>query len=51
MYLGIDLGTSAMKCLVMGEEQEIIYSVPSDEITLSNLRNGWSEQDLSLIHI
>ena len=45
MYLGIDLGTSAMKCLVMGEEQEIIYSVSSDEIPLSNLRNGWSEQD------
>ena len=34
-----------MKCLVMGEEQEIIYSVSSDEIPLSNLRNGWSEQD------
>ena len=45
MYLGIDLGTSAMKCLVMGEEQEIIYSVSSDEIPLFNLRNGWSEQD------
>ena len=36
MYLGIDLGTSAMKCLVMGEEQEIIYSVSSDEIPLTD---------------
>ena len=45
MYLGIALGTSAMKCLVMGEEQEIINSKSSDEIPLYNLRNGWSELD------
>ena len=43
MYLGIDLGTSSMKCLVIGEEQEIIHSVSSDDIPLSNPQSGWSE--------
>ena len=32
MYLGIDLGTSSMKCLILGEEQEILLSVISEEI-------------------
>ena len=27
MYLGIDLGTSSMKCLLIGEEQELIKSI------------------------
>ena len=47
MYLGIDLGTSSMKCLVIGEEQEIIHSVSSEDIPLSNPQSGWSEQDPS----
>jgi len=47
MYLGIDLGTSSMKCLVIGEDQEIIHSVSSSDIPLSNLHSGWSEQDPS----
>lgn len=47
MYLGIDLGTSSMKCLVIGEDQEIIHSVSSQEIPLSNPHSGWSEQDPS----
>ena len=47
MYLGIDLGTSSMKCLVIGEEQEIIQSVSSDDIPLSNPHSGWSEQEPS----
>ena len=45
MYLGIDLGTSSMKCLLIGEEQELIKSVSSEEIPLTNLHSGWSEQD------
>ena len=45
MYLGIDLGTSSMKCLLIGEEQELIKSVSSDEIPLTSLHSGWSEQD------
>ena len=47
MYLGIDLGTSSMKCLVIGEDQEIIHSVSSEDIPLSNPQSGWSEQDPS----
>ena len=47
MYLGIDLGTSSMKCLVIGEKQEIIHSVSSEDIPLSNPQSGWSEQDPS----
>ena len=47
MYLGIDLGTSSMKCLVIGEGQEIIHSVSSKNIPLSNPQSGWSEQDPS----
>ena len=42
MYLGIDLGTSAMKCLIIGEEQEIIISVSSKDIPLSTPNIGWS---------
>ena len=45
MYLGIDLGTSSMKCLVIGDNQEIIQSASSDDIPLSNPHSGWSEQD------
>ena len=45
MYLGIDLGTSSMKCLVIGDEQNLIKTVSSEEIPLSSLYSGWSEQD------
>ena len=48
MYLGIDLGTSSMKCLIIGDDQEIIHSVSSKNISLSNPKSGWSEQDPSL---
>ena len=41
MYLGIDLGTSSMKCLLLGEEQEILFSVNSEDIPLSTPQNGW----------
>ena len=39
MYLGIDLGTSSMKCLLIGEEQQLIKSVSSDEIPLVSLHS------------
>ena len=48
MYLGIDLGTSSMKCLIIGDDQEIIYNVSSKDISLTNPKSGWSEQDPSL---
>ena len=48
MYLGIDLGTSSMKCLVIGDDQEIIHNVSSKDILLSNPKSGWSEQDTFL---
>ena len=47
MSLGIDLGTSSMKCLVIGEDQEILQSFLSEDIPLSNPQSGWSEQDPS----
>ena len=48
MYLGIDLGTSSMKCLIIGDDQEIIYNVSSKDISLTNPKSCWSEQDPSL---
>ena len=45
MYLGIDLGTSSMKCLLIGEDQKPIKTVSSEEIPLSSPHHGWSEQD------
>jgi len=48
MYLGIDLGTSSMKCLLIGEDQEPIKTVSSEEIPLSSPHHGWSEQDPKL---
>jgi len=48
MYLGIDLGTSSTKCLLIGEDQELIKIVSSEEIPLSSPHHGWSEQDPKL---
>jgi xylulokinase len=48
MYLGIDLGTSSMKCLLIGEDQEPLKTVSSEEISLSSPHHGWSEQDPKL---
>ncbi len=44
MYLGIDLGTSEMKLLLMGEAGEVVATtgVP---LTVSRPRAQWSEQD------
>jgi xylulokinase len=44
MYLGIDLGTSSVKTVLMNDEQHIIAS-HSASLTVSRPHDGWSEQD------
>ncbi len=43
-YIGIDLGTSAVKLLLMSEDGEVVRTV-SKEYPLSFPKPGWSEQD------
>jgi xylulokinase len=44
MYLGLDLGTSALKALLINDRQEIIASA-SAPVALLRQKSGWSEQD------
>lgn len=44
MYLGIDLGTSGVKVLLIDEQQRIVDNA-SATLTVSNPQHGWSEQD------
>lgn len=44
MYLGIDLGTSSVKALLIDAEQVIVDSA-SAGVALSRPHQGWSEQD------
>jgi len=44
MYLGIDLGTSSVKTVLMDEAQRILAS-SSAEQSVSRLHDRWSEQD------
>jgi len=44
MYLGIDLGTSGVKVLLIGADQEIVGSANA-HIDVSRPSPGWSEQD------
>jgi xylulokinase len=44
MYLGIDLGTSGVKALIIDERQAIVGSAHG-ELDLSRPHPGWSEQD------
>lgn len=44
MYLGIDLGTSSVKSVLMTQDQAIVASC-SESISLSRPHEGWSEQD------
>lgn len=44
MYLGLDLGTSGVKALLMDEEQRIVASA-SGALTVSRPHAGWSEQN------
>lgn len=44
MYLGIDLGTSGIKVLVMDENQKIVATA-HQALTVERPASGWSEQD------
>ncbi len=44
MYLGIDLGTSGIKALLIDADQKIIASTDAP-LTVSRPLSGWSEQD------
>ena len=44
LYIGIDLGTSACKLLLV-DEQGTVLSTVSKEYPLSFPKPGWSEQD------
>ena len=44
MYLGIDLGTSGIKVLVMDEDQQIVATA-HQPLTVERPAQGWSEQD------
>ena len=46
MYLGIDLGTSSAKTVLMDEDQQIVGS-HSAPVPISRPEDGWSEQDPS----
>lgn len=44
MYLGIDLGTSSVKCVLLDEEQNVIAQ-SSESLTVSQPKPLWSEQN------
>lgn len=44
MYLGIDLGTSSVKTVLMDEDQKIVAS-ESSPLLVSRPHDGWSEQE------
>ena len=44
MYLGIDIGTSSVKAVLIDAEQRIVAS-HSEPLTVSRPHPGWSEQD------
>ncbi|WP_157015647.1 xylulokinase [Mesorhizobium xinjiangense] len=44
MYLGLDLGTSGVKALVIDDDQRVVASATGD-LTVSRPHSGWSEQD------
>ncbi len=44
MFLGIDIGTSGVKTVLMDEQQEILASA-SSELGVSRPQSGWSEQN------
>ena len=47
MFVGIDLGTSAVKLLLMDEAGRVV-GTQSEEYPLIFPNEGWSEQDPSL---
>ena len=44
MYIGVDLGTSAVKLLLMDDDGQIVKSI-SKEYPISFPKDGWSEQN------
>ncbi|MCW5695603.1 MAG: xylulokinase [Bauldia sp.] len=44
MYLGIDIGTSSVKAVLIGDSGEVL-SAGSSPLTVLRPRSGWSEQD------
>ena len=44
MYLGIDLGTSSVKTVLMNADQQVLASA-SASLKVNRPHNGWSEQD------
>ncbi|MFZ1679722.1 MAG: xylulokinase [Rhizobiaceae bacterium] len=44
MYLGIDLGTSSVKCMLIDGNQEVVGSA-SAALDVANPHPGWSEQE------
>ncbi len=44
MYLGLDLGTSGLKGVIVDDDQKIVAEA-SAPLTVSRLADGWSEQD------
>ena len=44
LYIGVDLGTSAVKLLLMDEAGNVLHIV-SKEYALSFPHPGWAEQD------
>lgn len=45
MYLGIDLGTSSVKTMLIDAEQTVVGSASSKEVKTARPQAGWSEQD------
>ena len=50
MYLGLDLGTSGIKAMLV-DDRFATVGVAHAPLSVSRPQPGWSEQDLSLIHI
>jgi xylulokinase len=44
MFIGLDIGTSSVKAILLGEDQSHIASATA-ELTVERPRPGWSEQD------
>src|SRR5437868_15099519 len=44
MYLGIDIGTSGVKAIIIDERQRVVASATAP-LKVSRPRPGWSEQD------
>ncbi|TYC79802.1 xylulokinase [Stappia sp. BW2] len=44
MYIGLDIGTSSVKAILLGEDQSLIASATA-ELTVERPHPGWSEQD------